>query len=68
MLDEKKDRNNNGIIDSIDDALDLIAELKNRGYDNHAVKYLELEDGTHDVPTWAKAFPDFLKWGWGLKK
>ncbi len=68
LLDEKKDRNNNGIIDSIDDALDLIAELKNRGYDNHAVKYLELEDGTHDVPTWAKAFPDFLKWGWSLKK
>ncbi|MEQ1798685.1 MAG: alpha/beta hydrolase-fold protein [Lacibacter sp.] len=66
LLDEKKDRNNNGIIDSIDDALDLISELKKRGYDNHAVKYLELEDGTHDVPTWAKAFPVFLKWGWAV--
>ena len=27
-LDETKDRNNNGIIDSIDDTLDLIDELK----------------------------------------
>ena len=29
-LDETKDRNNNGIIDSIDDTLDLIDELKTR--------------------------------------
>jgi enterochelin esterase-like enzyme len=64
LLDEKKDRNNNGIIDSIDDAMDLIAELKKKGYNEHAIKYLELKDGTHDVPTWAKAFPAFLKWGW----
>lgn len=63
-LDEKKDRNNNGIIDSIDDALDLINELKAKGYNNDAIEYLELADGKHDVPTWAKAFPDFLKWGW----
>ena len=43
-----------------------IKELKKKGYDEHAIKYLELKDGTHDVPTWAKAFPDFLKWGWGI--
>lgn len=67
LLDEKKDRNQNGIIDSIDDALDLITELKKRGYPADAIRYLELEDGTHDVPTWAKAFPDFLKWGWSMK-
>lgn len=67
LLDEKKDRNQNGIIDSIDDAIDLIAELKKRGYSDTAIRYLELEDGTHDVPTWAKAFPDFLKWGWSIK-
>lgn len=65
LLDEKKDRNKNGVIDSIDDALDLIAELKVKGYPNDSICYLELEDGTHDVPTWAKAMPDFLKWGWG---
>lgn len=65
-LDETKDRNNNGIIDSIDDTLDLIAELKKKGYSDEAIRYLELEDGTHDVITWAKAFPEFLKWGWAI--
>lgn len=64
-LDETKDRNNNGIIDSIDDTLDLIKELKHKGYTDNAIEYLELPDGTHDVPTWARALPYFLKWGWG---
>ncbi len=65
-LDEVADRNNNGVIDSIDDTLSLIEILVDKGYDpNTAIKFLELQDGRHDVPTWAKAFPDFLKWGWG---
>ncbi len=67
-LDETADRNNNGVIDSIDDALSLMDELVNKGYDSTIdIKYLELQEGRHDVPTWAKAFPDFLKWGWGNK-
>ncbi len=64
-LDEKADRNENGVIDAIDDTLDLIKLLKKKGYDDNSIKYLELEDGTHDVPTWARAFPEFLLWGWG---
>ncbi|HOZ77035.1 MAG TPA: alpha/beta hydrolase-fold protein [Ferruginibacter sp.] len=63
--DETADRNNNGIIDAIDDTISLIAELKKKGYHNHDIEYLELQDGRHDVPTWARAFPAFLKWGWG---
>lgn len=64
-LDEKMDRNNNGIIDSIDDTLGLITELENKGYQNgQDIKYHEMPEGRHDVPTWAKAFPTFLKWGW----
>ncbi len=63
-LDETADRNNNGVIDSIDDVLSLIEELKNKGYKENDIKYLELKEGKHDVATWAKAFPDFLKWGW----
>lgn len=64
--DEKADRNNNGIIDSIDDTLALIAELEEKGYDRDSdIMYLELADGRHDVPTWARAFPAFLEWGWG---
>lgn len=66
-LDEKADRNKNGIIDSIDDTLSLIEELVKKGYDPEAdIRYLEIKDGKHDVPTWARAFPDFLKWGWGI--
>lgn len=64
-LDEADDRNNNGIIDSIDDVTDLIAELEKKGYDHHDIYYLELPDGRHDVPTWGRAMPTFLKWGWG---
>lgn len=63
-LDEAADRNNNGIIDSIDDALDLIVELKAKGYTDAHINYLLLEDGCHNVPTWGKALPDFLRWGW----
>ncbi len=63
-LDETADRNNNGIIDSIDDALDLIVELKAKGFTDEHIHYLELAEGTHDVKTWAKAIPDFLSWGW----
>jgi enterochelin esterase-like enzyme len=65
-MDETADRNNNGIIDSIDDTISLIDELVKKGYDrNKDIFYLELKDGRHDVPTWGRAFPAFLKWGWG---
>lgn len=66
QLDEAEDRNKNGIIDSIDDALDLIIEMKAKGYTDEHIHYVEMEDGKHDVPTWARAFPLFLKWGWGI--
>lgn len=63
--DETADRNNNGIIDAIDDTVSLMDELRKKGYPEEALHYLELQDGRHDVPTWARAFPDFLRWGWG---
>ena len=66
-LDEKADRNENGVIDSIDDALDLIIALKAKGYTDEHIHYLELEEGKHDVTTWGNAFPAFLKWGWGVE-
>ncbi len=65
-LDETADRNKNGVIDSIDDALDLIVELKAKGYTDDHIAYIQIEDGRHDVPTWAGALPAFLKWGWGI--
>ncbi len=67
LMDEKEDRNKNGVIDSIDDALDLVVELKAKGYTDEHIHYTELENGKHDVSTWAKALPEFLRWGWGVK-
>jgi enterochelin esterase-like enzyme len=67
-LDETADRNNNGVIDSIDDTLDLIVELKAKGFTDKHIHYVELADGKHDVATWAKALPAFLTWGWGKNK
>lgn len=66
-LDEKMDRNKNGIIDSIDDTLGLIYELEKKGYQNATdIHYINYEHGRHDVKTWGRAMPDFLKWGWGV--
>ena len=65
-MDETMDRNKNGIIDSIDDTLDLISELEQKGYEREmGIKYLEIADGKHDIATWGRAMPVFLKWGWG---
>ncbi len=67
-LDETMDRNNNGIIDSIDDTLSLIDELAAKGYNRESdIEYLELQDGKHDIATWARAMPEFLRWGWGKR-
>jgi len=64
-LDETHDRNNNGIIDSIDDTMALIDDLESLGYNNGKdIRYLNYEDGKHDIATWARAMPEFLKWGW----
>jgi len=64
--DEEGDRNSNGIIDSIDDTVDLIKELAAKGYnENSDIYYMQLDDGKHDIATWARAMPEFLKWGWG---
>lgn len=66
-LDETMDRNNNGIIDAIDDTLDLIALLEEKGYRRpDDIEYLQLDDGRHDVATWARAMPVFVKWAFGF--
>jgi enterochelin esterase-like enzyme len=62
--DEGEDRNNNGVIDSIDDTLDLVAALKSKGYGEEQIRYWLIEVGKHDVATWGRAMPEFLLWGW----
>lgn len=65
-LDEESDRNQNGVIDAIDDTLDVIRELERLGYRlGKDIHYVEVEGGRHDLPTWAKVMPDFLRWAFG---
>ncbi len=67
-LDEHNDRNKNGVIDSIDDTMDLITELTRKGYRPfHDIQYLEIKDGKHNQETWAQALPYFLKWAFGKR-
>ena len=64
--DEATDRNKNGIIDAIDDTVDLIHELEQKGYTRPAdIQYLEVVGGSHNAETWAKAMPKFLLWAFG---
>ncbi|GAB3957788.1 hypothetical protein GCM10028805_51160 [Spirosoma harenae] len=74
--DETSDRNNNGVIDSIDDTLDLIDELVKKGYryeqtntnslNRHSdIRYVEIKGGEHNQETWSKIMPDFLTWAFG---
>ncbi|WP_420147362.1 alpha/beta hydrolase [Spirosoma sp.] len=66
--DETSDRNNNGVIDSIDDTLDLISELVRKGYRRdengqpHDIRYVEIVGGQHNQKTWSQIMPDFLTW------
>lgn len=65
-LDEEEDRNNNGIIDSIDDTRDLIADLSTLGFqEGKDIQYVEMVGGRHDTQTWGKIMPEFLKWAFG---
>ncbi len=61
-LDEEDDRNGNGVIDSIDDTLDLMRELRLKGCPEHDLRYYEIEGGRHEPYTWGQAMPDFLRW------
>lgn len=60
--DETTDRNNNGIIDSIEDTLELIDELHLIGYSKESTAYVEVENGEHNFDTWKNVFSDFLDW------
>lgn len=60
--DEKEDRNRNGVIDSIDDTVDLMRILSRKGKkEERDYFYLQITGGKHDVATWAKAIPTYLK-------
>lgn len=61
--DEQSDRNNNGIIDSVDDTESLIEALKTKGYVmGQQIEYSLVKGGKHDLATWAGVMPRFLEW------
>lgn len=65
-MDETDDRNQNGVIDSIDDTLDLMEALKKNGYRHkHDLHYREVDGGTHHPTTWGQVLPEFLVWAFG---
>ncbi|MBC8155734.1 MAG: esterase family protein [Bacteroidetes bacterium] len=66
--DETDDRDHDGIIDSIDDTLDIIAELERKGYRwNRDIRYVEVKGGQHNPDTWRRVMPEFLTWAFGVK-
>ena len=65
-LDELEDRNKNGIIDAIDDTLQLMEILKDKiPKGNHHLEYVEVENGEHHPKTWGSVLPKFLSWAYG---
>lgn len=61
--DETADRDRNYIIDSIDDTIDIIKALLDKGYTRpDEVFYYEMVGGKHEVESWASALPAFLTW------
>lgn len=62
-MDETNDRNNNGIIDSIDDCLDLMKDLESAGFENgRDMFYTETIAGRHTQETYGIMLPFFLHW------
>jgi enterochelin esterase-like enzyme len=65
-LDEKEDRNHNGIIDSIEDMRDLVQALKQKGFkENEDLFFKEMIGGKHSLETYGIVFPYFVHWAFG---
>ncbi len=64
--DETSDRDGNGVIDAIQDTVELVEELEMLGYARgHELAYVEVENGRHNYETWSAVLPDFLRWAFG---
>lgn len=64
--DEVSDRDNNGVIDAIQDTLELIEALEAKGYRRgYDIQYVEVIGGRHNYHTWSQVLPQFLRWAFG---
>ncbi len=67
-MEEKSDRDHDGIIDVIDDTKDLAELIKSKKVCNpNDIVYTEDRNGIHDYNSWSHHFPDFLIWAFGKK-
>lgn len=61
--DETDDRDQNGVIDAIQDTQELIDELVALGHRrDRDVVYWEVAGGRHNYDTWSAVLPEFLRW------
>ncbi len=61
--DEKEDRDNNGVIDAIQDTTELMDELELKGFRRGLdMIYVQVEGGAHNQRTWGFSLPYFLRW------
>ena len=61
--EDTNDRDNNGVIDMVQDTTDLLAELTQKGYQSGVdFIYEQVEGGTHELASFTKVLPDFLRW------
>ena len=64
--DEVADRDNNGVIDAIQDTVELIEALEAKGYRRgRDIQYVEVVGGRHNYRTWSQILPQFLQWAFG---
>jgi enterochelin esterase family protein len=64
--DETADRDGDGIIDAIDDTLDLMAAMQALGFQSGVdMVYDEKAHGIHGYATWSAMLPVFLTWAAG---
>ena len=60
--DEVCDQDGDGVIDAIQDTLELVDELRRVGCPAGNVTYVEVNGGRHDFETWRRILPAFLTW------
>jgi len=63
LKDESADRDDDGLIDSVGDAIDLVLACEAKGYKaGQDLEYVELGSGRHDHKTMTRVLPRFLHW------
>lgn len=64
--EEKGDRDNDGIIDVVDDTQDVIKAIQNKFNTSKGdISFTERKDGIHDYSSWSRVFPQFILWAIG---